>query len=391
MGRSVIVGGARTPFGKLGGALASVSAVELGTAAARAAIDRSNLEPTALDYCVFGCVIQAGLGHIPSRQVSISAGMRIDAGSETVNKVCASGLRAIAVADAMVRLGDAGCVLAGGMESMSRGPYLLAGARDGLRYGDASMRDATIWDGLRDPWSGRQMYEQAATVAGELAQTREELDAWSLRSQERAIAAIDAGAMGEEIAPVTVRGRKGELVVDTDEAPRRGSTAAALAGLRPLEAGGLITAGNAPGVNDGAAAVVVVGEEIARERGLEPLARIVASGYAADRHDRLTHAPAVAATLALGRAGLSAADVALWEINEAFASVPVHASRELRIDPELVNQQGGAIALGHPLGASGARLVVTLIHQLRRRGGGIGVAAICSGGGQGDALVLEVA
>jgi acetyl-CoA C-acetyltransferase len=391
VGRSVIVGGARTPFGKLGGALGSVGAVELGTTAAKGAIERSGVDAAELDYCVFGCVIQAGLGHIPSRQVSLAAGMRVEAGSETVNKVCASGLRAIAVADNMIRLGDAERVLAGGMESMTGGPHLLLGGRRGLPYGDATMRDATVWDGLRDPWSGRQMYEQAATVAGELSQTREELDAWSLRSQERALAAIDSGAMAEEIVPVTVGSRRGETVVDTDEAPRRGTTAEGLAALRPLQEGGLITAGNAPGVNDGAAAVVVMEEGAANERGLEPLARILASGYAADRYDRLALAPAVAAQHALARAGLGISDVALWEINEAFASVAVNASRDLGIDAGIVNQQGGAIALGHPLGASGARLVVTLIHQLRRRGGGIGVVAICSGGGQGDALVLEVA
>ena len=390
MGRSVIVGGARTPFGKLGGALSSVGAVELGTVAAKAAIERSHLEAEELDYCVFGCVIQAGLGHIPSRQVSLAAGMRVDAGSETVNKVCASGLRAVVVADNMIRLGEAERVLAGGMESMSGGPYLVPNARKGLRYGNGELRDATIWDALRDPWSGLQMYEQAATAARELGQTREELDAWSLRSQELAVAAIDSGAMAEEIAPVHISGRKGESSVEVDEAPRRGTTLERLAALRPLQPDGVITAGNSPGVNDGAAALVLVDEDIAEEQGLQPLARILGSGHAADRHDRLTHAPAAAARRALERAGLSVADVHQWEINEAFASVAVNASRTLGIEQDLVNRQGGAVALGHPVGASGARLILTLVHQLLRRGGGIGVAAICSGGGQGDALVIEV-
>jgi acetyl-CoA C-acetyltransferase len=388
---SVILSAARTPFGRLGGTLAPRTAVQLGIVAASAALQRAEIEPGDIDYAVIGQVVQAGAGHIPSRQVTLGVGVPEQIGSDTVNKVCASGMRAVALADLMVRAGDRKLLLAGGMESMSNAPYLLMRARQGYRFGDGELIDANLHDGLRDPWSGRLMYEQASAVADELGLARADLDAWALRSHERAIAAIDSGRMGEEIVAVEVPGRGGPTLVDTDEAPRRDTTLERLAALAPLDhEHPTHTAGNSPGVNDGAAMLVVAAAELARRRGLEPLARILATGSTANRHDSLARVPAKAAQIALERAGLSAADMDLVEINEAFASVAVQSSRDLGVDPDRVNVNGGAVALGHPIGASGARLVGTLVYELRRRGGGRGLAAICSGGGQGDAIVIEV-
>jgi acetyl-CoA C-acetyltransferase len=389
--RSVIVSCARTPFGRLLGGLAPLSAVQLGQVAARGALERAGLEPGEVEYAVFGTVIQAGQGHIPSRQVTLGIGIPETVGSETVNKVCASGLRAIAVADALIRLDEHRVVLAGGMESMTNAPYLAREARKGYRFGDATLVDSMLWDGLRSPWNGSQMFEEANAVGGELGIAREALDAWALRSHRRAVAAIDAGRLGEEIVPVTIPGRRGDTVIDTDEGPRRETSAEALAALKPLTPGGTHTAGNSPGVNDGGAAVVVLAEDEASRRGLTPLAVIRGVGYTADRHDRLARAPALAAQIALEKAGLSVADVDRFEINEAFASVACNSAGMLGVDEERVNVNGGAVALGHPLGASGARLITTLVYELRRSGGGIGCAAICSGGGQGDAMVIEVA
>jgi acetyl-CoA C-acetyltransferase len=388
---SVILGAARTPFAKAGGGLAAVTAVTLGQVAGRAALERAGVSPEQVEYVVYGQVVQAGAGHIPSRQVSLGIGIPEAVGSDTVNKVCASGLRAIALADLLVRAADRKVVLAGGMESMSNAPYLLPNARYGYRFGDGAVLDSMIQDGLRDPWSGRQMYEQASAVADELGLRREELDAWALRSHERAVAAGDEGRHGAEIVPVEVPGRRGETtLVEHDEGPRRDTTAERLAALRPLVADHPThTAGNSPGVTDGAAAVVVADEAWARAQGLRPLARILATGETANRHDSLARVPAAAARIALERARIAPGDVARFEINEAFASVACNSARELGADPAIVNADGGAVALGHPVGASGARLVVTLLRQLAETGG-IGVAAICSGGGQGDAMVLEV-
>jgi acetyl-CoA C-acetyltransferase len=388
--RTVILGAARTPFGRLLGALAPVSAVELGAVAARGAIERGGVPAGEIGYSVYGTVIQAGQGHIPSRQVSIAAGLREDVGSDTVNKVCASGMRAIALADALVRLGDYDTVLAGGMESMTNAPHLALGARKGYRFGDAALVDSMVWDALRDPWCGKQMFEQASAVGDEIGIDRADLDAWSARSHARAIAAIDGGRFAEEIVPVQVPGRKGDTVVDTDEGPRRDTSVEALAALKPLVPGGTHTAGNSPGVNDGAAAVVVASEMEAKRRGLQPVAIIRATACTADRHDRLARVPALAAQMALEKAGVKVGDVDRLEINEAFASVALNSTRMLGLPDERVNVNGGAVALGHPVGASGARLIVTLIYELRRNGGGIGCAAICSGGGQGDAMVIEV-
>jgi acetyl-CoA C-acetyltransferase len=387
---TVILSAVRTPFGRLGGALASRTAVQLGVVAASAALQRAGVEPDEIDYAVIGHVVQAGAGHIPSRQVTLATGVPEEIGSDTINKVCASGMRAVALADMMVRSGDRRLLLAGGMESMSSAPYLLMRARSGYRFGDGELIDANLSDGLRDPWSGKLMYEQASAVADELGLTRGELDAWALRSHQRAVAAIDSGRMAEEIVAVEVPERGGPVLVDTDEAPRRDTTLERLAALPPLDhAHPTHTAGNSPGVNDGAAMLVLADADLARERGLEPLARILATGCTANRHDSLARVPARAAHIALERAGLRAGDMDVIEINEAFASVALQSSRDLGVDLERVNVNGGAVALGHPVGASGARLVGTLTYELRRRGGGRGLAAICSGGGQGDAIVIE--
>jgi acetyl-CoA C-acetyltransferase len=387
---SVILGAARTPFTKLGGSLAPVTAVQLGQAAARGALERAGVEPGEIEYVVFGQVIQAGAGHIPSRQVSLGVGIPEDVGSDTINKVCASGLRAVALADQAIRAGDRRVILAGGMESMSNAPYLLRKARFGYRFGDDTLIDSMLEDGLRDPWSRKQMYEQASAIADELGLERADLDAWALRSHQRAISAIDAGRFAEEIVAVEVPDRRGTRLVDEDEGPRRETSLEALAALRPLvPEHPTHTAGNSPGVTDGASALVVADEEWARARGLRPLARILGVGATANRHDSLARVPAAASRIALERAGLEPSAVARYEINEAFASVALNSSRELGADAEIVNVDGGAVALGHPVGASGARLLTTLIRQLGEAGG-IGVAAICSGGGQGDAMVLDV-
>ena len=391
MPTTVILSAARTPFGRLGGALAARTAVQLGTVAASAALQRADVEPGDIEYAVIGQVVQAGAGHIPSRQVTLAVGMPDEIGSDTINKVCASGMRAVALADLMVRAGERRLLLAGGMESMSSAPYLLMRARSGYRFGDGELFDANNHDGLRDPWSGRLMYQQASAVADELGLQRADLDEWALRSHQRAVAAIDSGRMAEEIVAVEIPGRGGPTLVDTDEAPRRDTTIERLAGLAPLDPQHPThTAGNSPGVNDGAAMLVVADADYARERALEPLARILATGCTANRHDSLARVPAKAAQIALERAGLTAADMDLIEINEAFASVALQSSRDLGGDPARVNVNGGAVALGHPVGASGARLIGALVHELRRRGGGRGLVAICSGGGQGDAMVIEV-
>ena len=382
MSRSVILGAARTPFGRLGGGLSKTPAVELGAHAIRAALERSGVPDADVGYVVMGQVLQAGAGQIPSRQAQIAAGLPREIGSETINKVCASGLRAVTVADQMIRAGDVDVVVAGGMESMSLAPYLLQRARFGYRLGNGELLDAAVHDGLVSTFDGCHMIEQTARVARELGIGREEQDAWALRSHERAIAAIDGGLLAEEIEPLEG--------VEHDESPRRDTSLDKLSRLPPvMDPEGTITVGNAPGVNDGAGALVVASEEYARSRGLEPLARIVASGWAANDVANLPRAPALATENALGRAGKAVGDLARIEINEAFCAVVVHATRMLGADPDRVNVNGGAVALGHPIGASGARLVTTLAYELRRLGGGLGAAAICSGGGQGDAILIE--
>jgi acetyl-CoA C-acetyltransferase len=389
--RTVILSAARTPLGRLGGGLASLSGPELGTHAAGAALERSGVAPADVGYVVMGEVLQAGAGQIPSRQVSVGIGLGPTVGSETINKVCASGMRAATLAEVMIRAGEHDVIVAGGMESMSNAPYLLPKGRFGYGMGDGVVLDSMTYDGLTCTFDGLIMAEQNSVVAAEVGISREEQDAWALRSHQRAVAAIDEGRFGEEIAPVTVKGRKGDTVVDTDEGPRRDTSLEKLASLKPVfVADGSTTAGNAPGVNDGAAALVLASEEWARARGIQPLAVIRGHGYVADDYAYLVRTPAAATRVALEKAGMAVSDIDLLEVNEAFCSVALNTIRLLGIDEERVNVNGGAVALGHPIGASGARLLGTLIAELRRRGGGIGVAAICSGAAQGDATVLEV-
>ncbi len=378
----MIVAAVRTPFGKLGGGLAARPAVELGGIAIRAALDRAGIEPGEPDYAIMGQVLQAGAGQAPARQAAVAGGLPLETPADTINKVCASSIRAVQIADSMIRAGDVELVVTGGMESMSNAPYALSRARFGYRLGDGTLIDLMTHDGLISSFDGRHMVEQASFVARELGISREEQDAWALRSHERAVAACDAGRFRDELVPV------GEL--EADESPRRDTTLEKLASLSPvLDPEGTTTAGNAPGVNDGASCVIVASEDWARRRGISPLASIVAQGAVADEFAYLARVPAKAAGVALARAGKSIGDVARIEINEAFASVAAHSTRLLDADDGLVNVNGGAVALGHPIGASGGRIVATLVHELRRSGGGLGLAAICSGGGQGDALLIE--
>jgi acetyl-CoA C-acetyltransferase len=382
MRRSVILAAARTPFGKFGGGLARFAAVELGGSAIRAALERSGVPDGDVEYVIMGQVVQAGAGQIPSRQAQIAAGLPKEIGSETINKVCASGMRAVTVADQMIRAGDHDVIVAGGMESMSNTPFLLPKARFGYRLGNGQLVDSLVHDGLTSTFDGCHMVEQASKVSRELGITREDQDQWAFRSHQRALAAMDAGVLGEEIAPMDG--------VAHDETPRRDTTMEKLARLPPvMDPAGPTTVGNAPGLNDGAAALVVASEDYARRHGLEPLASIIGAAYAADDFAYLARAPALAGQRVLDRTGKQIGDIARVEINEAFCSVALHSAKLLGAEPERVNVNGGAVALGHPIGASGARLVTTLAYELRRLGGGTGLAAICSGGGQGDAILIE--
>src|SRR5213596_465566 len=391
MPKTVILGAARTPIGKMGGGLSSLEATELGGLAIEAALERAQIAPEQVEHVVMGQVLQAGQGQIPSRQAQVKAGIPKDVSSETINKVCASGLRATGILDAAIRAGDVEIAIGGGMESMSQAPYLLPQARFGYRMGDAKALDAMVNDGLTNPFSGKQMFVEATEIGDELELTRPDLDRWALRSHERALAAIDDGRMADEIVTVTVKGRKGDTEVEVDEGPRRETSLEALAKLPGLVGKeGSHTAGNSPGVNDGGGALVLSSDEWAQANGKEVLAEIVAHAQVANDFAYLATTPAGAAKKALEKAGLQPGDIDLWEINEAFASVTLNSIRMLGIDEEKVNVNGGAVALGHPIGASGARIIGTLVHELRRRGGGIGCAAICSGGGQGDAILLKV-
>jgi acetyl-CoA C-acetyltransferase len=381
--RTVIVSAVRTPFGKLGGGLKHHSATELGAIAIRAGLERSGIEGADVEYVIMGQVLQAGAGQAPARQAAVGAGLPIEVPADTINKVCASSLRAVEIADSMIRAGDVDVVLTGGMESMSNAPYALPKARFGYKMGDATLVDLMIWDGLRSTFDEQHMVQQAARIARELGISREEQDRWALRSHERAAKAQDEGFFEEEIVSV------GEVAAD--EGIRRDTTLERLASLKPvMDPEGTITAGNAPGVNDGASCVVVCSEEFAKRRGLEPLATVVAQGYVADEFAWLARTPANAGMQALAKAGKSIDDVKRVEVNEAFSSVAVNSVKMLGADPDRANVNGGAVALGHPIGASGGRILGTMIHELRRNGGGLGLAAICSGGGQGDALLIEV-
>jgi acetyl-CoA C-acetyltransferase len=391
MPSSVILGTARTPFGKMGGGLKSLDATDLGGTVIEAALDRSGVAPEQVEQVVFGQVLQAGQGQIPSRQAQIKGGIPKEVPSETINKVCASGMRSLGLADQAIRAGDSSVAVTGGMESMSNAPYLLPGARFGFRMGDIKALDAMTHDGLTNPFTDKQMINEASEVGNELEISRVDMDRFAERSHRLANEATEAGRLAEEIVGVTVKSRKGDSTVEADEAIRPETTLETLAKLKAI--GGedaTHTAGNAPGVNDGAGAIVVASEEWAEREGKTPLARVLSYGTVADDFPYLAKTPANASKLALEKIGKSPADVDLWEINEAFASVALNSVRMLGVDEEKVNVNGGAIALGHPIGASGARIVGALVHELRRRGGGLGVAAICSGGGQGDAIVVEV-
>jgi acetyl-CoA C-acetyltransferase len=381
--RSVIVSAVRTPFGRLGGALKDHDATELGATVIRAALDRVGLGNDEVEYVIMGQVLQAGAGQAPARQAAIGAGLPKEIGADTINKVCASSIRAVEMADQMIRAGDHQVIVTGGMESMSNAPYLLKDARFGYRLGDAVLIDSMVYDGLTSTFDKRHMVEQASFVSRELGISREDQDEWAVRSHERAVRAIDNGFFEEEIVPV------GDFAVD--EGPRRDTSLERLSQLKPVfDPEGTTTAGNAPGVNDGAGCVIVTTEEYARKRDLPILATIVSQAYVADDFAYLAKTPALAGRRALAKAGKTIDDVERVELNEAFSSVVLNSTKMLGADAERVNVNGGAVALGHPIGASGARILSTMIYELRRNGGGLGLAAICSGGGQGDALLLEV-
>ncbi|MDQ3916278.1 MAG: acetyl-CoA C-acetyltransferase [Actinomycetota bacterium] len=396
MPRSVIVSAARTAIGKLGGALANVPAVDLGGRAIEAALRRAGISGDQVDYVIMGQVLQAGTGQITARQAAIKAGVPDTVPALTINKVCLSGLNAIALGDQLIRAGEVDVVVAGGMESMDQAPYLLPKARYGYRMGDGVLVDSMIFDGLWDAFTDKHMGDQSEDVNMEFEVSREAQDEWSLRSHHRAAAAIAEGRFDEEIVPFSIPQRKGDAVeFKTDEGVRAGTTAETLAKLRPaFRTDGTITAGNASQISDGGSAVVVMSAERAEALGTAPMAEIVAHGMSADKPPYLHTVPALAVQAALKKAGLSAGDLDLVEINEAFAAVAIHSTRMLfngdKSAEDKVNVNGGAVALGHPIGCTGARLTVTLLHELKRRGGGLGAAALCGGGGQGDALIFRV-
>ena len=392
MTRSVIVAGARTPIGKFRGSLAGFDAVDLGAIAIRAALERSGVSAGQVEYVIMGHVIQAGTGQITARQAAVGAGIPKEVPAITVNKVCLSGLSAIAMADQMIRAGELEIAVAGGMESMTNAPYLVPKARDGSRMGDAALVDSMIHDGLWSSFHDHHMGEGTDIVSRELGLERADQDVWSERSHRRAIEAWDAGRLAEEVVAVEVPQRKGDPVVfDRDEGHQSPTPAwSRWPRCAPaFTADGTVTAGNASQISDGAAAVVVASEEAAARLELRPIASIEAYGMAAGAYSSLQTVPALAIEAALKRAGLDVGDLGLVEINEAFAAVAIHASRMLGIGDDIVNVNGGAIALGHPIGASGARLVLTLAMEMRRRGVDVGAAALCGGGGQGDALIVR--
>lgn len=439
--KAVVIGMARTPFGKLGGALAPLTATTLGAVALTGAIERSKIDPSEIEHVTFGEVLQAGVGQNPARQVVFKSGLAKTVTADTVNKVCASGLLAIVNAMRSINAGANAVVAAGGMESMSNAPYLLRDARYGYRFGDGALVDAMIYDGLWDQYFPMTMATQGSKVATELGLTREEQDQFAYESHRRAGAAHASGHFADEIVAVKVASKAKDkvvverlpaqgrarvpaavgagsgiwehepsqeftldyatyapfvtgdaphVVVDRDEAVRADASLEAMAKLRPLERNGTVTAGNAPGVNDGAAAMIVADSDYAAQHGYEPLATILEHTTVAWDSPYIALTPAMASRQLLDRVGLQPSDIAVWEINEAFAAVAVTAARRLGLEDGLVNTWGGAVAMGHPIGASGARIAATVINQLRKRGGGLGIAAICSGGGQGDAVLIRV-
>ncbi len=391
MTSTVIVAGARTPIGRLSGALGSVSATDLGGTAIRGALRRAGVDPADIDYVIMGQVLQAGCGQITARQAARAGGISMDVPALTINKVCLSGLDAIALADQLIRVGEFRTVIAGGMESMTLAPHLLPRSRAGFKYGEVTLLDHMAYDGLHDVFTDVPMGELTEKQNRSPELSRAEQDAFAARSHQRAAAAAAAGLFAEEIEPVVVTGRRGSVTVDADEGIRPDTTAEALAKLKPaFRPDGTITAGSASQISDGACAVVVMDKQLADERGLNHLAEIGAHGVVAGPDSSLQLQPANAIRAACAKAGIDPASLDLVEINEAFAAVGIASARSLGISEDIINVNGGAIALGHPIGMSGARLVLHLALELRRRGGGTGAAALCGGGGQGDALLVTV-
>jgi acetyl-CoA C-acetyltransferase len=388
----VITGGARTPVGRLLGSLASKSASELGGVAIAGALDRAGVGPDQVEYVIMGHVLQAGAGQITARQAAVAAGIPMTVPALTVNKVCLSGLDAIALAAQLIRLGEYDVIVAGGMESMTRAPHLLPNSRTGYKYGPVEVQDSMAIDGLTDAFDHLSMGESTENSGRALGITRAEQDEFAASSHQRAAAAAKSGLLAAEIVPVAIPQRSGEpLLVETDEGIRPGTTPETLAKLRPAFArDGAITAGNSSQISDGAAAVVVMSAAAAERAGVPVLAEIGAHGNVAGPDNSLHNQPSNAIKQALAKAGQSVSDLDLLEINEAFAAVAIQSMRDLKVSPDLVNVNGGAIALGHPLGASGARIALALLYELGRRGGGLGAAGLCGGGGQGEALLLRV-
>ncbi len=390
--KTVIVSGARTPFTKFGGGLSKLTASQLGGIAIKEALVRANWEGNEVDEVILGNVLQAGQGQIPSRQAAKQAGLPWSVPTETINKVCASGMRSVTLADSLIRLGEAETIIAGGMESMSNVPYYMPNARFGARMGHTELVDGMVYDGLTCSFMNVHMGTYGNRVAQELGLSREEQDKWAYRSHKRALAAIDAGRLREEIVPVHVHERKkDDVIISEDEAPRKDTTLEGLAKLKPVfDRDGTITAGNAPGVNDGAAALLLMSDEKARKEQRTPLATIIAHTSLAVEPENFPKTPGLAIEQLVEKANVPLAEIDLFEINEAFAAVALASKQIAGLDEEKINVNGGAVALGHPIGASGARIILTLAYELKRRGGGLGIASICSGGGQGDALLLHV-
>lgn len=392
MAKTVIVSGVRTPFGKFGGGLSSFSASDLGGIVIKEVLKRGKVDPEIVGEVIMGTVLQGGQGQIPSRQASKKADLPWNVKTETINKVCASGLRSVTLGDLLIRAGEEEVVVAGGMESMSNAPYFLPNARWGMRMGESTVKDMMIHDGLSCSFTGIHMGTFGNKTAEELEISREEQDKWAYRSHQLAIQAISSGTLAEEIVAIEVPQRKGEpIVVKDDESPRKDTTVEKLATLKPAFGHeGTITAGNAPGINDGAGALVLMSEERAEKEGVEPFAYIIGHAEIAIESEDFPKTPGLVIQEILGKTGKTLEDIDLFEINEAFAAVALASNKLANLNPDIVNVNGGAVALGHPIGASGARIIITLMHELRRRGGGIGIAAICSGGGQGDAIMIEV-
>lgn len=394
LARTVILDGVRTPFGKFGGALSSLTASDLGGIAIKEALAKANVAADSVGEVMIGTVLQAGQGQIPSRQAATKAGIPWHVKTETINKVCASGMRSVTLADQLIRLGDEEVIVAGGMESMSNAPYYMPKGRFGLRMGDASLVDGMIYDGLSCAFHPKQVHMgiYGNETASKFDISREQQDAWAARSHEKALAAIDSGKFAEEIVAVEIPQRKGEpLRIETDEAPRAGTTVETLSKLRSaFSSDGTITAGNAPGVNDGACALVLMSEEKAQQENRKPLATILGHAEVGVAPEDFPQTPGLVINQLLEKSGKTLADIDLIEINEAFAAVALVSNQISGLDESKVNVNGGAVALGHPIGASGARIILTLAYELKRRGGGLGIAAICSGGGQGDAVLIEV-